>query len=245
MASTFVPTALRATVPLLLAALTLVGVYYLVPGAQPELQEAWGYATAGDTDALAEWFGQFGWYGPAVIILFMVLQLFLVVFPSWLPMVVAVIGYGPWAGSGIGLAGVVAAGLVGYGVGHQLGARRFATWCGEDKHHRLCSIVQTYGFGGVMLFRMSPFLATDAISLVAGVVGMPLRRYLSATVLGTLPMLALIAYFGRDIESLKTGLWWIGGLGLVAYGVFILYRRYHPAGNDVNTSTSGGGVVVG
>ena len=72
---------------------------------------------------------------------------------------------------------------------------------------------------------MSPFLATDAVSFIAGAVGMPLRRYLLATLAGTLPLQAAIAYFGRDLAGLKAGMWWIGGLGVAAYAIFVVSRR--------------------
>ena len=216
------------TVALFLAA--GAALYLFVPGVDEELSIAWGLAMDGDTDGLLSWFRQFGIWGPVVIVAFMVLQMFLIFFPSWLAMVVAIVGYGPWVGGAISLFGVLVAGLIGYGIGQGAAGDRMSNLLGEERYAKLRNAVRKYGFGGVALFRVSPFLSTDAISIVAGAVGMPIRRYLAATVLGTLPLLAIVGYFARDVESVERGMWWLGGVGLVGYVLFIVWRKRkgHP-----------------
>ena len=215
--------------------------WFWVPGVQTELTKLWELAKASDSEGLSNWFKQFGFWGPVVIVLFMVLQMFLLIFPSWLPMLVCVEAYGPWFGSLISLAGVVLASFVGYWIGRSIGSKALESWLGEEKFSKISDLVDEYGAGGVALFRLSPFLSTDAISIVAGLLGMPFRTYLIATVLGTIPLLAIIAWFGRDISSLKTGMWWLGGFGVLSYLAFIVWtqirKRKHP--NKTKTASQG------
>lgn len=222
--SSSAPSALPRAVALGLIGGVVVA-YFFVPAFAAEIDVAWTYAADGDTDALASWFARYGWWGPVVVVSFFVLQMFLLFFPTWIPMVVAVIGYGPLWGSFISLAGVLAAGVVGYRIGAGGGRRTLARVLGPERHARLTTWLDGYGFAGVALFRLSPLLSTDAVSFAAGAAGMPMRRYLLATVLGTLPLLAIIAYFGRDVSGLKTGMWWAGGLGLVAFSTYAYLKR--------------------
>lgn len=182
-------------------------------------------AKSGDEEALAQWFAQFGFWGPLSIILFMVLQMFLIVFPSWLPMIVATAGYGPVWGVVISVAAVVAASTVGYLIGHFFGPWARDTLFDEKQETQVQQLVEHYGFGIVVLFRLSPILSTDAISLVAGLLGMNYWRYIAATLLGITPLAIGIAYFAKDLERLKEGLYWLGGIGLLLYGVYIWMDR--------------------
>jgi uncharacterized membrane protein YdjX (TVP38/TMEM64 family) len=49
-----------------------------------------------------------------------------------------------------------------------------------------------------------------------------------ATTIGILPLIGLIAYLGEDMNKMKNGLYWISGIGLVVFGIYILYRK-NPA----------------
>ncbi len=204
---------------------TLVTLYFTVPAVQQTLNEGFELAKAGDEEALARWFEQFGFWGPVAIILFMVLQLFLIIFPSWLPMIVAVAGYGPVWGVAISVAAVVAASTVGYFIGRFFGPQARDALFDEKQKDHVQRLVEHYSFGIVALFRLSPILSTDAISLVAGLLGMNYWRYIGATLLGITPLAIGIAYFAKDLERLKEGLYWLGGIGLLLYGVYIWLDR--------------------
>ncbi len=228
----FSSASLRILFVILGCIVALAAAYFLIPGVEGEVNYAWSLAMESDTEALAGWFRGYGWWGPVAIIVFMILQMFLIIFPSWVPMVVAILGYGPWWGSLISLTGILLASVIGYLVGSQLGKDQIQVWLGEERHAKLTKAIDKYGFGGVAMFRVSPFLSTDAISFIAGLVSMPFHRYLLATLVGTLPLLATVAWFGRDIDSLKTGMYWLGGIGVLSYGVFMLLRWRKDSGEE-------------
>lgn len=210
--------------PLLITLVILAGlgvVYALSPDLQQEIKQAFEYAKAGERQALAQWFKQFGAWGPIGIVLFMVLQMFLVVFPSWLPMIVANIGYGAIWGTLIAILAVACASTVGYILGRSLSQPLIDRLVGKKQERKLKGLVERYGFGIVVLFRLSPLLSTDAISIVAGALGMPYWRYMLATLAGITPLAAAIAYFVKDLDQLERGLYWLGGAGLLLYGIYI------------------------
>lgn len=204
---------------------SLVVLYFASPTVQQTVNEGFRLAKAGDEAALAKWFEQFGIWGPIAIILFMVLQMFLIIFPSWLPMVVATIGYGPIWGVVISIAAVIVASGIGYWIGQAFGARARDRFISQKKEEEISEALEEYGFGTVVLFRLSPFLSTDAISIIAGLLGMRFVPYLLATLAGITPLAIGIAYFTRDLDKLKTGLYWLGGIGVILYGLYIWLDR--------------------
>ena len=208
----------------------LVAAYFSIPVFQTFSKTTWEILWSNDEALITSYFKQFGIWGPLLIILVMVVQMFLLVFPTWLPMVVAVLGYGPFWGVVISVAAAFTASTVGYFLGEQLARPVKQYLVSEEKFEKLSRFMQEHGFIAVILFRISPFLSNDAISFIAGSIKMGYRKYILATLAGTIPLASAIAYFGRDLESLKSGLYWIGGFGVVFYGVY-LFMKYRKKSN--------------
>ena len=95
--------------------------------------------------------------------------------------------------------------------------------------------IHNYSFGTVVLFRISPFLSNDGISFIAGMVQMGYKKYILATLLGIVPLTLAIAYFSESIETLKSGLYWVGGGGLIIYAVYI-YLDYKKRKKNSNSN---------
>jgi len=91
----------------------------------------------------------------------------------------------------------------------------------EKKLAKLDYWITNYGFWSIVLFRISPFLSNDAISFAAGMLKFGYRKFISATLIGITPLIIAIAYFAQDTETLKTGMYYVGGAGLLLYGIFV------------------------
>lgn len=50
---------------------------------------------------------------------------------------------------------------------------------------------------------------------------MKYRKFILATLAGIIPLAFAIAYFGEDTDTLKNGLYWIGGAGILIYGIYV------------------------
>lgn len=175
----------------------------------------------GDKERTREYFKDFGVWGPLAIIVFIILQMFLIIFPSWLPIIIAVMAYGFWLGVLISLTGVILASTIGYFIGVKLKSAFLKKFIGEQNLEKMHFWISNYAFGSVVLFRISPFLSNDAISFLAGIFEMGYRKFMMATLAGMIPLTLAVAYFSEDTEKLEDGLYWVGGAGLIAYAIYI------------------------
>lgn len=198
----------------------LVVSYFVVPSVQSFLDEAWSVLLSDDEERVKNWVSGFGWLGPFVLVLAMVAQLFLLVVPSVLLMVVSVLAYGPIWGSVIIIASVFAASSVGYFIGSYFGDAFVKKIIGKKSEKKVASFLDDYGFWAVIVTRLNPFLSNDAISFVGGVLHMGYWRFMGATLIGIIPLTIFIAVFGKSIDDLKMGLLW-GSLASLLF--FVLY----------------------
>ena len=199
----------------------LIILYFVYQPFQDFINETWNILWSKDHDKIRNHFKSFGFWGPIAIIAVMVLQIFLVVFPSWLPMIVAVLAYGFWGGALISITGVYCASSIAFYMGKWLGEERLEKMVGKSTNKKIGYWVGNYGFWTITIFRISPFLSNDGISIIAGMLGMKYRKFIIATLCGITPLSFAIAYFGRDTEKLKNGLYWIGGAGILIYGIYV------------------------
>ena len=209
-----------------LLVLGLIGAYFLFPDFQAEVKEAYGVIASGDKQRITNYVRQFGFWGPLVVILIMTIQMFLIVVPSWLLMIIAILAYGPWWGGLLSVVAVSVASSVGYVIGKGLSEASLSKLIGQRSERKLEKTVNDYGSGAVVLFRLAPFLSNDAISFVAGMLKMGYLRFILATLAGIIPLTVLIAFFSQDIEQLKSILVWVGGIGLAAYLGYLAYQYF-------------------
>lgn len=200
--------------------LILVVTYFQVPAVQEFLNNSWEVLTSEDEVRIQQWIDGFGVLGPVVLIFAMIAQMFLLVIPTILLMVVSILAYGPVWGSLIVLAAVYCASSVGYFLGMYLTEGHVAKLIGKKSERKVGKFLEDYGFWAVVITRINPFLSNDAISFVAGVLKMGYWRFISATLLGIAPLILFIAIIGKSTDSLKNGLLW-GSLASLL--VFLLY----------------------
>lgn len=201
----------KSKLPLYLSILFIGGLvicYFTVPAVNQFFKEAWDVLTSDDEARIKSWIEDFGWLGPFVIMMAMVVQMFLLVIPTILLMIVAVLSYGPVWGTVISLISITLASTVGYLIGTQLGSAVITRLLGEKSFKKVSSFLESYGFWAVAITRINPFLSNDAISFVTGILKMDYWKFISATLLGIAPLLILLALIGENTDSLKSGLLW-------------------------------------
>jgi uncharacterized membrane protein YdjX (TVP38/TMEM64 family) len=199
--------------------IVLVLLYFTYPPFEKGIHEAWNVLLSEDESRIQEYVEQFGIWGPIAIIVFIVLQMFLIIFPSWLPIMVGVMAYGFWWGILINLIGVGIASTIGYHIGKHLKGILMS----KKKFKKMDFWINNYGFGTVILFRISPLFSNDAISFIAGILNMNFKKYMAATYCGMVPLSFAVAYFSNDVDRLENGLYWIGGVGTLLYAVYIYF----------------------
>ncbi|GAB2989678.1 hypothetical protein GCM10027284_02760 [Cyclobacterium sediminis] len=155
----------------------------------------------------------------------MVVQMFMFIIPSFLLMVVTILAYGPWLGSGIIFIAIFTASTIGYGVGVNFGTPVIDRLLGEKTDKKITGFLEDYGFWAVIVTRLSPFLSNDAISIIAGMLRMGYWRFIGSTMLGILPLTAAIAILGENREDMKTGLIWLGAVSLVSFILYVWWDK--------------------
>lgn len=199
--------------------------YFVLPPVEQFINEAYNTLTSQDEERISDWVNELGIWGPSFIITTMVLQMFLLIVPSPLLMLVSILAYGPYWGSVLAIAAIFIASTVGYYVGKFLSYWTIQKLIGEKKKKNLAFYVNRYGFWAVVITRLSPFLSNDAISFVGGIVKMKYWKFIGATLLGIVPLTILFAWFGENNERLKTGLIWTVIVSILIFTVYVVYDR--------------------
>ncbi len=205
--------------------LILAASYFFIPEVKDALKEAWDVLTSNDDERIENWVDQFGWMGPLVLIVVMILQMFLFVIPTIGLMVVSILAYGPVWGSLIVLVAVIAASSVGYVIGRYFGPAIVEKLIGKKSEKKIAGFIEDYGFWAVAITRFNPFLSNDAISFVGGVLKMGYWKFIGATLVGIPPLIVYIAIVGDSTDSLKTGLMWGSLLSLAIFLGYVYWDK--------------------
>lgn len=225
----------QSKLPLYLSIVIVVSIlllYFLVPSVNAFFKEAWLALSSGDEQQVSQWVEQFSWWGPLIIIAAMIAQMFLLVIPTPLLMVVSVIAYGPWKGGAIILLAIYCASSVAYAIGAYFGTPLIERLLGEKSEKKVEGFIEDYGFYAIIVTRLSPFLSNDAISFVAGILRMGYWRFIGATMIGILPLTALIAYLGEDNDRLINGLLWVSVVSLAGFIGYVWWDKKRGRGEN-------------
>lgn len=142
-----------------------------------------------------------GKYAPLIFIMLCIGRS-IVFLPCGLFSVLGGILFGPLLGTAFVLSALTAGSVYTYYMAKHLGSR----WTGHIMNNsirRLDGLVSNNGFYGVFLMRAVPILPFDVVSCIAGMSGVRLVEYVSATFFGSIPGVFIYVYFGDSILSLS------------------------------------------
>jgi uncharacterized membrane protein YdjX (TVP38/TMEM64 family) len=207
--------------------ITVVACYFVFPGFQQGVNEAFEVITSEDKDQIRDWVQRFGMLGPIVLILSMAAQMFMLIIPNILLFAIAIICYGPVWGGLISLVGVFLSSSLGYVIGKKLGPRAIDRFVSQNTQEKIQAYIERYGMKAVMIFRLSS-LSTDSLGFVAGILEMNYKKYILATLIGVTPVIVLIAIYGNN-GRLETALIWLASISLVIFIIYIIVDRKRQA----------------
>ena len=212
--------------PLIISAVIIGGLvasYFLVPEIRDFFRNAFKVLTSENENRISNWVDQLGLWGPVFIVSTMVAQMFLLVIPSPLLMVVSVLAYGPFWGVLISIVAIFFASSIGYWIGRLLGVNTIFRLIGSRKEQKIEHYVERYGYWAIVITRLAPMLSNDAISFVGGILKMKYWKFIGATLVGITPLAVLIAFFGENNDRLKSGLIWTSVVSLVIFAGYVVY----------------------
>lgn len=112
--------------------------------------------------------------------------------------VIAALGiiYGTWLGGVLGSVGLVSGGLLGYGL-MLTSARRLAhRLVGPRSLHKMEGLFDRSGAWAIVLTRSLPYSVPEAMVFLAGLAGMPIRKFTAALTIGSVPTAFVFAAIG-------------------------------------------------
>lgn len=197
--------------------------YAVVPEFREGVHEAYTILTSEDEERTREWVSHFGVWGPVVILTAMVLQMFLFIVPNILLILICILSYGPVWGGLLAWSGIFLASTVGYFIGNRLSPVIVDRLVSAKTQRKLQNFISRYGTKAIFILRASS-LSNDGLSIVAGLLEMQYRRYITATLLGITPLITVLAIFGHN-GKVEKGLLWVGGFLLVCLIVYIIIDK--------------------
>lgn len=219
------PLKLKSRFPLLISAIIVVlglSIYVFNTEAQVWINKAIGVLISNDKESIKSWVTTFGWFGPILLVLAMIGQMFLVVIPTTLLLVVCILAYGPVWGSAIALLAIYAASSAGYFIGRAFGSVTVEKILGSKARTKSTIFLEKYGFWAIFITRLNPFLSNDVVSIVGGMIKMDYWKFIAASLAGIAPLILCIAIFGESTKGLTTLL---AGSGLLLV-IFCTYEFF-------------------
>ncbi|MCH2181630.1 MAG: VTT domain-containing protein [Mariniblastus sp.] len=105
-----------------------------------------------------------------------------------------------WWGALLCSLGVILGSVPSYFIGGALG-HDVVSRCAGDRLAELDKRIKRFGFWGMLFFRVAPILPFGVVSYAAGVLKVPFRDYLLATVLGFVPLTFVCQYFFHQVGA--------------------------------------------
>lgn len=156
-----------------------------------------------DTGALHARVVQLGPWGPAAVIVLMILAILISPIPSAPIALAAGAAYGHAWGTLYVLLGAEAGAMAAFGVARFVGYETVHRWFGGRLSIGLIGS-QNALMGIVFVSRLLPFLSFDIVSYAAGLTVLSFWRFAIATLAGIAPTSFLLAHFGSEMTTGET-----------------------------------------
>ena len=208
----------------ILILIILVSCYFFIPSINGGINKAFEILTSGDEALIEDWVSDFGIWGPFVIIVGMVASMFLFVVPNLLLLIISSVSYGPLWGSLLSLVAVFISSTVAYSLGYWVGPGILKRLLSSSAHEKMTKLVRVYGVGVIILFRMSPLLSNEAISFIPALLRMRYKKFILATLAGSVPIIAILAYTAGK-GNFKTVMIWLSVISLMGYIIYLFIAQ--------------------
>jgi uncharacterized membrane protein YdjX (TVP38/TMEM64 family) len=203
---------------------TLAGVAalaVLVVAVEP-LRSGFADAVSADTESLREDLDN---PGGALIVLALALIHSVVWYPTEILSAATGYVYGFWVALPLLTVGWTLNAIVAYWIGRAAARPLLWRWLGRERLERYEELVSRGGVTLLLGARLVPLVPFSVFSYAAGSARVPVWRFLWTSVVGYLPLTAVFAYVGSQLEelSLTDPILWVGALVLVV--LLLLTRR--------------------
>lgn len=142
------------------------------------------------------------WAIPITISLFCVMAF--IGAPQWMLITGTVLAFGPWQGGCLSWVGSLVAAILGFGIGHFIGAERLQK-IDAKLVRKLSAAVRKNGFTTSLVVRLVPTGPAILVNLAAGVSRMKFRHFAAGTAIGIIPKIVVVALISQGFISGLSG----------------------------------------
>ena len=184
-----------------------------------------------DRDALIGSMQKLGFWGPAVLFILLVLQVFLAFIPGQALMVACAYLYGFWGGMFLSWISLVAGGEAAFLLARRHGRPFAERWISADILSKWDKAAAGQGIGFYAMSLVLPIFPNDAMCYVGGLAKITPRRFLVSNMLGrgaACLLASLVGAYGSQIP-----LWgWVLGIAIILAGCIAWLLNKHRFSND-------------
>lgn len=175
-------------------------------------------------ESIRSWILSFGWISPVIYMAMYIVRPF-VLFPASVLAMAGGLAFGTWLGMLYTLIGETIGAILSFLFARKVGTSLFGGK--EDpRFAKLERAMARRGFSMVLMLRIAPFVPFDLVSYSAGVARVPMRAYVVATIIGTLPGTFAYNYLGATLTKGDWREYLIAGIVFaLALAVPLLFRR--------------------
>ena len=178
-------------------------------------------------DAVTASIKGYGWWGPIVLFVLFVLQVFIAFIPGQALMVASGFIYGFTGGTLITWISLVVGGQVAFWLARYYGRPFAEKWVSAPVLDRWDRSSAGQGIGFYVVTLVMPFFPNDAMCYVAGLGNMSPRRFLTANIIGrgiASLLTVIVGAYSKQIPSLPL----IAIMGFIVLGIigWLVARRY-------------------
>jgi uncharacterized membrane protein YdjX (TVP38/TMEM64 family) len=172
--------------------------YLSFSGFRSEVGQALAVLSQGDSAALRDYILSFGNWAPFISLLLMVLQALAAPLPSFVVTFANGLAFGVWWGWLLSVAGHSLAAAVCFWIARVVGRKRVEALAGRTGLESADRWFARHGSLAILLARLVPGMAFDAVSYAAGLSRMGFWTFMASTIIGTAPQTLLYAYLGQN-----------------------------------------------
>jgi uncharacterized membrane protein YdjX (TVP38/TMEM64 family) len=143
-----------------------------------------------------------GVWGPLILLGLQIAQILIAPIPGVFVPILAGALYGPVVGVLIAAGGTVLGSAAAYAIGNRAGVPLLRRWMGEESVARAQALVGGRRWIALVPLFLLPFTPADAICFVAGMVGIKVRHFALAVLLGRVPKDCALALAGAGLIHL-------------------------------------------
>jgi len=150
-----------------------------------------------DLNEILSFINSFGSLSLLIYVLIIIIEIVIAPIPSLILNIAGSVSFGPLTASLLTIMGSSIGNTISYFIAKRYGNLYFERFINEKNKARFHKYSGKYGPLFLFILRLNPITSSDIFSYLAGVIGIPFKKFFISTMLGVIPSIFVISYFGE------------------------------------------------